>query len=849
MKTLFRYFSWRYLRHHPIRVFLTVMSVALGVALFSSIDISNTSTEAAFRQTVKKLAGNAQLQVVRAAKAGIEDDAARKLDGIDGVEAAPVLQVSTTAPREKESDVLLIMGLDFQRGASLRLWDVAEGEKPEINPLAFLGNAILVSRTFADKRGLKLGGSFVINTPTGPQRVLVAAIFKDQGAAQAFGGNVAVMPLKVAQKLFARGSTVDRIELLVKGDVADAGRRVAAKLGPDYVVRPPPTQNSFLDEALTRLRALLGVGVVALLVGIFIIYNSVSISVLERVREIGTLRAIGATRPQIFGVVLFEWSVLGLIGSAAGLALGMLLAKSLISVWQKEVNQVTMIVDISQLAVLPRTVLGALAIGTLTALIAAYFPARSAMSITPIEMLRQSLYVMTSASNYFRSFAIGIVLILVSLGMMAGALHFEGVGLIGSFFAFLGAALLMPQVTLWTSRWTRPLFERLFHLLGFLATDNISKFPQRTALTVIALAGALAMMVSSSSIVLGIKVRSSEWMEDAFPFDVTVSATDYSATLYADVALPPEVPTRIEANGDVDLAYGVRSRIHEFGAHDVMIYAVELDRYARMQELRGRTGFVPRGGLPDMIAGRGVITSYNFLRLHKKKEGDTIVLQSPRGQETFRILGGYEDYAWPQGTLYLHRAVYQERWGDGGLSYLDVKLKKGVDREKWRSAMEKELRTGHWLFVYDVAMLKKLADEVMDNTLRLMNVQVALAIVIGFFGIVNTLLISVLSRTREIGLLRAVGMTTNQVGTMILIEALFMAVVGAVLGIGLGLAGAKWPLAFHIAQVSGYWLPLYAPWTSIWIAVAASILIGAVASILPSRRAAQLNVLEAITYE
>jgi len=138
---------------------------------------------------------------------------------------------------------------------------------------------------------------------------------------------------------------------------------------------------------------------------------------------------------------------------------------------------------------------------------------------------------------------------------------------------------------------------------------------------------------------------------------------------------------------------------------------------------------------------------------------------------------------------------------------------------------------------------------VMDNTLRLMNVQVALAIVIGFFGIVNTLLISVLSRTREIGLLRAVGMTTGQVGTMILIEALFMAVVGGVLGIALGLAGAKWPLAFHVAQVSGYWLPLYAPWTTLVIAFAASILIGAVASILPSRRAAQLNVLEAITYE
>jgi len=422
VKTLFQYFSWRYLRRHPIRVFLSVMSVALGVALFASVDISNTSTEAAFRQTVKKLAGNAQLQVVRAGKPGVEDDVARRLDGVEGVDAAPVLQVSATAPGENASDVLLIMGLDFQRAASMRLWDVAEGEKPQINPLAFLGNAILVSRSFADKRGIKLGGSFAINTPTGPQRVEVAAIFKDRGAAQVFGGNVAVMPLKTAQRLFRRTGNVDRIEILVTGDVEAAQRRLKEALGADYRVIPPPTQNTFLDEALTRLRALLGIGVVALLVGIFIIYNSVSISVVERVREIGTLRAVGATRPQIFGVVLLEWSTLGFLGSAAGLGLGMLLGKSLTTIWGKEVNQVTMIVEIGQLAVLPRTIIGSLIIGTGTALVAAYFPARSAMSITPIEMLRQNLFVMSSVSNYLRSFAVGIASILVSLALIGGAM-------------------------------------------------------------------------------------------------------------------------------------------------------------------------------------------------------------------------------------------------------------------------------------------------------------------------------------------------------------------------------------------------------------------------------------------
>jgi putative ABC transport system permease protein len=130
-----------------------------------------------------------------------------------------------------------------------------------------------------------------------------------------------------------------------------------------------------------------------------------------------------------------------------------------------------------------------------------------------------------------------------------------------------------------------------------------------------------------------------------------------------------------------------------------------------------------------------------------------------------------------------------------------------------------------------------------------MNVQVALAIVIGFFGIVNTLLISVMQRTREIGLLRAVGMTTGQVSAMIMIESAFIALVGAVLGILLGLAGARWPLALHVAQVAGYQLPLYVPWTTVFVALGCAVMIGAVASILPARRAASIEVLEAITYE
>jgi len=848
VKTLLRYFSVRYLRRHPVRVALSVMSVALGVALFSSIDVSNSSTEAAFRRTVTALAGKSQLQVVKSRSFGVEEEILKTIDAVPGIRAAPVLQLGTTVPGSP--DGLLVMGLDFHREASFRLWDVAEGEKPQVNPLAFLaGDVILISRSFAAKRSLKIGGGFRIDTPTGPRPVVIGAIFKDEGPAQIFGGNIAVMPLKTAQRLFRRLGSIDRVEILAEGDAADVARQLREALGPDYVVRPPPQSNSFLDEAMTRLRALLGVGVIALLVGVFIIYNSVSISVVERVREIGTLRAMGATRRQIFGVILLEWAILGFVGSVGGLGLGIGLAKALIRIWTKEVNQVTMVVDVTQLHVLPRTVAGALVLGTLTTLVAAFYPAGAAMSISPIDMLRPGLFTMRAARGYFRSFVVGTISLALSWALMAEPLRFENVGLVASFFAFLGAALVMPQATLWASRAASPLLRRVSGLCGFLAADNIAKYPQRTALTVIALAGALAMMVSSSSIVTGIKVRSSEWMDDALPFDCTVNSIDYGSTIYANATLPEDVPALVQAVDGVDFSYGVRAVLQDYGARDIMVFAINMDGYARMQSTRGRQGFVLPGTLGDLVSGKGVIVSENFAMLHGLKRGDPLELSTPRGPRRFEILGVYEEYAWPQGALYIHRPVFESIWGDPAVTYLDVKFKPGNDRTQVRRRIVERLKEKHSLFVYDVDDLKRVSETVMDNTLVLMNVQVALAIVIGFFGIVNTLLISVMQRTREIGLLRAVGMTKGQVGAMIVVESSFIALVGAILGVALGLAGARWPLALHVAQVAGYWLPLHVPWATVLVALGAAVLIGAVASILPARRAASIQVLEAITYE
>jgi putative ABC transport system permease protein len=826
-------------------VLLSLFSVALGVALFVTIDVSNSSAEASFRRTVEKLSGNAQLQVVRGRMLGVEEEALQKIAQVPGVKAAPVLHLSTTLPGSGET--LLILGLDLTKEMDFGRWGSGGAGDLKLSPLAFMAReVIVVTRAFAARHP---GPTVKIDTPAGHRTVVVAAVIPDEGAAQVFGGNIGIMPVRSAQRLFQKGGRYDRIELLVDGDVEAAARVLRERLGPEYTVQPPPKQSSFLEEALTRIKALMGISVIALLVAVFIIYNSVAISVVERVREIGTLRSIGATRNQVFLAIVLEWTLVGLAGSGIGLALGIALARGLLQMTAGEVNQLMLVADVGELVVRPRTLGIGLALGTVTSFVAAFFPGRQAMAITPVEMLRQGSFLAGRASGYFRSFFVGAGLVVLSAVAVAGRAGFENVGLVACALAFTGAGLVLPQLTLWGSRLARPFLGRFFRLGGILAADNLARSPQRTALTVIAMAGALAMMVTTSSIILGFKERGDVWLEEALPFDCQISGTDYNSTIYSGARLPEEIRSRVEAVEGVSFTYGVREALQEFGDRDIMVFGVEMEPYARMQAQRGGVGFVRPGKLADLVSGKGVVVSSNFAGLHHVRVGEVISLRTLKGVRPFTVLDSYDDYAWPQGVVYMDRAIYADLWQDPSISYLEVKFVPGVAPEKRRERLTGAVRGDYTLYVYDVNDFKRIGDETLARTLRFTNVQVAVSMIIGFLGIINTLLISVMRRTREVGLLRAVGMTRGQVAEMVLIESLFIAVVGGIVGVGLGLAAAKWPVNLHVFMIMGYWMPLTIPWTTVGVALGSSVVLGAVASILPARRAASLNILEAVTYE
>jgi putative ABC transport system permease protein len=846
VRALLVHFSLAYARRHPLRILLAALAVALGSALLVSVEVSRESAREAFRKTALRLSGGARLQVSRGRTLGVEEAALAVVDRVPGVRAVPVIQAAATV-RGEPPVAVTVLGLDFAREAALKRWG-GEGP-PKLDPAVLAaGDGVVVTRPFAAARGLRPGGPLDLDTPSGPRRLRVLAV-ADGGLAELFGGEVLVLPLRAAQRLFRKEGRYDRIEVATDTDAAPGAAALRAALGPGFEVGAPAASSALLDEAMNRLEALLGAAVIALLVGIFITYNSVSISVAERVKEIGTLRALGASRGQVLGTLLTEWGLAGLAGSAAGVGIGILLAKVFLRMTAGEVNQITRVVDVVELHVTsPPVVLGLLT-GTLSAIAGALVPARRAMLIAPIELLRPASWTRNAAGRSGALFAAGSLAVAAGAFLPSLAPSLRGVGLAATFLAFLGAALVLPQLTLWAARALRPVLRRRLPLAGFLAAEQLSAAPQRTALTVIAVAGALGMMVSTSAVVLSFKAAGRRWIDESFPFHASVNAVDLASTLYADRPLPPGVREAVEGADGVDSVYAVRAVVQGRGERDVMILGIEMDGYARMQERHGGSGYVRPDARAALREGRGVVVSGNFALLHGVGKGDRVELETRRGPRSFEVAAIHEDYLWPQGTVYLDLAVYRELWQDPGVSYLDVRFAPGLPPAEGRRRLQERVREFGAIFVYDVAHLKSVSDATLDRTLRFANAQVGVAGLIGFLGVVNTLLISVLGRTRELGLLRAVGMTRGQVAAMIAVESTFLSLAGGVLGVALGLLGARGPLLFHVAQISGYAVPMAIPWAAAGGVLLAALVLGVAASVLPARRALQAPLIQSVSWE
>lgn len=846
MISLLRLFTLRHSRRHRGRALLALASIALGVALFVSIRAAHLGTRAAYEAAHARLAGGAELRVTRGRHVGIEEAALARIEGL-GLVAVPGLETTLRWPDLGESQIL-VLGVDFRRRGELREVAFAGGAPPAralLDP-----RSLWITRSLARRHGLEIGSTVRSATPLGERELRIAGLVDDRGPTLAFGGRVAVMEIRALQKLISRVGSFDRIDIV--GAVPEAAAaELRGALGEEVRVRPAVATNSVLEEALARLEALVVVSLIAFLIGLFIVYLSVTTSVDERAGVIATLRAVGASRRQILTLVLLEAGALGLLGSAAGVLLGWVLARGLVALVERVVNTLVFVVEVEALRLPPTLAATALAAGVLVSLAAGLGPALRAVRIPPLAALRPTASGVWRRRQVRRWFVAGAA---ASLGGGAATALYPlelpvWGALVGAALALAGAAAMMPQVAIRLSLALRPLALRARRIEGFVAGDSMVRHPSRTALTVVALGGALSLLVITASVVLSFRTAIDHWIRDALPFDLSLQAGDLSQGLFGRASLPGELRQRAERIEGVAEVYAIKESIQELGAADVMLLAIDMEIWLRLLRRAG-SPLIPAGAsIAALENGRAVWVSSNFAALHQVRRGDEIELVTARGRRRFAVACVIPDYKWPQGVIGLDLATYRRLWQDSSLTYIDVEVAPGASPAAVKARLVSELGAEHELFVYSTDDLRRFAYGALDRFFQLTHVLVALAMVIGFLGIANTLLISVLARRREIGLLRAVGMSRRQVARAVTFEAMVVSLLGCAFGVLAGLAAAAWPVSRHLLRTTGYALPFEIPWLTLGASLAAALLIGYLASLWPARQVARLDVLEAIGYE
>lgn len=695
-------------------------------------------------------------------------------------------------------------------------------------------NQFVIDDKSAATAGYAIGDEITLVT-TGPEptvRGTLVGTLRFGETGNTIGATLVLMDTATAQRLYLGGqSAFTDIAVTGDGSVSNAQLRdeVTAALPAGFEAlddaQIAAENQSDLQEGLSFITTFLLVFAgVALVVGTFLILNTFSIIVAQRTRELALLRALGASRRQVTRSVLIEALVVGVVGSTVGLALGFALAVGLKALF----GAIGLDLSNAGLVFEWRTVAVAYAVGVLITVLAAYLPARRAALVPPVAALRDDVAMPESSMR--RRLVAGGVLVAAGTGLMVWSLAFAG-GLSalggGVLAVFVGVALLAPVIG-------RPIvsaiaapFPRLFGPVGRLARENTRRNPRRTSATASALMIGLALV--SAMAVLGQSTKAS--------VDALVASdlrADYVVSNAIGMPFSTEIADRIAAVPGVADVVAVRYGQAQINGTDTFLTATDPVEYARMVTLAVQDGALDADGLvvgADRAAERGW------------RVGDPVTLTFPTGSVDLPVAAIVQQSELA-GVTIVPLGVLQQGGQQPVDSTLYVSRVAGSDAATVTAAIDSSIADLPTITAKDQAAFAAEQRAPVDQILAIVYALLGLAVIIAVLGIVNTLALSVIERTREVGLLRAVGLSRRQLRTMVRLESVAIAVLGSVLGIGLGLV---FGVSIQRALVDEGVSVLSVPAGQLAVFVVLSALIGVLAAVWPARRAARMDVLRAIT--
>ncbi|MGH9799367.1 MAG: ABC transporter permease, partial [Blastocatellia bacterium] len=845
--------TWKQWRQHRLRTALTLLGIALGVAVFFGVRTANLTLLSSLTTTIEKLAGKATLQIT-GGESGFPEAVWETVKDTPGVHVAqPIIEViGNTAFADQGS--LMIVGVDMLGDRELREYEFDEAGSEIADPLIALAqpDSILISRKFAEKHNLKDGDKLPLFTSQGRKEFTVRGIFKPQGMGEVFDGQIAVMDVFNAQFVFGRGRNIDRIDLMNEPEVSvmELRQRLRERLPAGVEVDRPASRGQGIEKAISAMS--IGATIasfIALLVGVFIIFNTFSISVNQRWKEIGVLRALGVERANVQRMFLGESVLMGVIGSALGIFLGYFLAIGAERLMSRIAAQLFSQVSTEQPPVFRWDyAVTAFAIGVISSFIGALMPSRAASRLNPILALH-NIETRQQEDILGRTQLIaGLGLVVVSMGLIGFAPPRVGLNLQFGYAAslLLGMVLLLPKLTQWIARLLRPLMDRFFGSEGVLAVDTMIQAPRRTSATVGALMVGLMFVFSTAAYVSSFQTTVGNWMDRVVNCDLFVAASDQARS--RTYHFSEELSQKIAALPGVKRIENVRILFPAYAGDSVGMVALDMDGwFARVKNVVEQAD--EADAREKMVKGEGVMVARNFYERYHLGVGDRLKLATPTEPFDYPIVGVIEDYTSEKGAVFLDRALYKKYWNDTSVDMIEINLHAGTDKAAVKTRVQALVKGEHRAFVYTNREYKKWIMDLINGLFTLSYMQMAVSIIIAALGIVNALMISVSERKRELGVLRAIGGLRSQIRKMILLEAAAIAIVGVLIGAIAGFLNTWFIVRTMAMMVGGWSIPFAFSPMLVMIALPLAIGIALIAAWWPARKAVNLSVVEAIGYE
>ncbi|MCH8898800.1 MAG: ABC transporter permease, partial [Chloroflexi bacterium] len=679
--------SLRYLIRHPGQVGLSVLGVALGVAVVVSIDLANQSAKRAFSLSIEAVAGRATHSIA-GGPGGLPEDVYRRLRLEAGFrKVAPVVEGYAYLPManpeslgETSGRTFQLLGIDPFAEAPFRPY-LSNPTNLDIGVLVTRPSAALISSDTAKVLGVASGDDLEISVGGIRHDVQIVGLFEpgDELSREALA-DLLVVDIATAQELMDVKGRLSRIDLILPEPAESAMGRIRAVLPPGAHIERTSARSESVDQ-LTRAfdLNLTALSLLALVVSTFLIYNAITFSVLQRRQLIGTLRAIGVTRGEIFTLILGEAFLIGLVSAALGVLLGILLGRGMVNIITQTINDLFFVVSVRQLAI-PASVLfkGAL-LGVFAALAAAIVPALEATSVSPKSAMTRSTVETVLHKTLRPAALVGALILAMALGLLLIPTRSLLIGFGGLAALVLGFALIIPATTVLILQVLSPLAGRSFGFMGTMATRSTSASLSRTAVAITALTVAISVSVGIGTMVQSFRGTVERWLETSLAADIYVSPPSPLRSR-VEATLSPGVVDRLLAAPGIVGASTFRSAQVESSHGQTRLVALGTDFETFNRPNRFKEG-VPSEIWEDFQSGAAVLVSEPYAFHNELALGSTLQLQTDYGQRSFAVAGIYFDYSSGRGVVMVSRNTYDRFWNDDGISSLGLDIASGDDAD------------------------------------------------------------------------------------------------------------------------------------------------------------------------